>query len=136
MTFGISLKLLDRSFLMLSMLAFALCVVPAQRAQAQATATVSGTVRDSSGAILPDAGVVLHDTATNLDRATRTNSVGNYVIPQIQPGTYELRVSKQGFRSEVRSNVTLVVNQTATLDFSLPPGETRETVEVQASAPL
>jgi len=115
---------------------FVIAAIHPQPAVAQATATVSGSVRDSSGAVLPAANIVLHDMATNLDRTTSTNSVGNYVIPQIQPGTYELRVSKNGFRTEVRSNVTLVVNQTATVDFSLPPGETRETVQVQASAPL
>jgi hypothetical protein len=129
-------RVMNRCLVALSLAMFVIAAIDPQPAIAQATATVSGSVRDSSGAVLPAANIVLHDTATNLDRTTSTNSVGNYVIPQIQPGTYELRVSKNGFRTEVRSNVTLVVNQTATVDFSLPPGETRETVQVQASAPL
>lgn len=133
---AISGRVMSRWSMALCLGIFAIAEVCPQRADAQATATVSGSVRDSSGAVLPDANIVLHDTATNLDRTTSTNSIGYYVIPQIQPGTYELRVSKNGFRTEVRPNLTLVVNQTATLDFSLPPGETRETIQVQATAPL
>ena len=110
-------RIMNRCLVALSFAMFVIAAIHPQPAVAQATATVSGSVRDSSGAVLPAANIVLHDMATNLDRTTSTNSVGNYVIPQIQPGTYELRVSKNGFRTEVRSNVTLVVNQTATVDF-------------------
>src|ERR1700756_133803 len=132
----ISLNVLERPLLLMFLLALCVGTIHLETASAQATATVSGTVRDSSAAVVPDARIVLHDTATNLDRTTSTNSVGSYVIPQIQPGTYVLRVSKAGFRTEARPNVTLVVNQTATLDFTLTPGETRETIQVEASAPL
>ena len=132
----ISLNVLERPLLLMFLLALCVGTIHLETASAQATATVSGTVRDSSAAVVPDAHIVLHDTATNLDRTTSTNSVGSYVIPQIQPGTYVLRVSKAGFRTEARPNVTLVVNQTATLDFTLTPGETRETIQVEASAPL
>jgi outer membrane receptor protein involved in Fe transport len=123
----------------LSFLAFAFlltfaCLSFPPAAMAQATATVNGTVRDSTGAVIPDATVVLHSRDTNLDRTTTTNSVGTYVIPQIQPGEYAVRVSKTGFRTEVKTNVTLVVNQTATIDLALNAGSTQETVEVQASA--
>src|SRR5712691_2657446 len=91
-------------------------------AAAQATAAISGTVRDSSGAVLPDAGVVLHNTATNLDRTTTTNSVGYYVIPEVQPGAYDVRVSKQGFNSAAQANVQMLVNQPVTIDFALKVG--------------
>jgi len=101
---------------------------------AQATATINGTVRDSSGAVISEATVVLHSKETNLDRSTLTNSVGAYVIPQIHPGEYALRASKTGFRTELKSDFSLDVNQTATIDLTLSPGSTQETVEVQASA--
>jgi len=103
-------------------------------AQAQATATINGTVRDSTGAVVPEATVVLHSRETNLDRTVVTNSVGAYVIPQIHPGAYTVKVSKSGFRTEVKTNVNLDVNQTATIDIDLSAGSTQETVEVQATA--
>lgn len=136
MTSRIFLKPAGAAFWASLLLVVVFGMIGTQTAQGQATATVTGTVRDSTGAVVPDAKIILHDLATNLDRATSTNSVGNYVIPQVQPGTYEVRVTKEGFRGEVRSNVTLLVNQTAALDFSLNPGQTKETVQVEAMAPL
>jgi hypothetical protein len=103
------------------------------RANAQATGTINGTVRDSTGAVIPDATVVLHAKATNLDQTTTTNSVGAYVISQIHPGEYSLKVTKTGFRTEV-TNLSLNVNQTAAVDLVLTTGSTQETVEVQATS--
>src|ERR1700740_1417254 len=76
---------------------------PAQQAQA----AINGTVRDTSGAVVPDATIVLHNNGTNLDRTTTTNSVGAYALTEIQPGNYHLRVSKDGFRTSVQSSITL-----------------------------
>src|ERR1700739_23324 len=81
-------------------------------ARAQALASINGTVYDTSGGVVPDATVVLHSKATNLNRTTVTNGAGIYVIPDIQPGDYELKVSKEGFKSVLQPNITLVVNQT------------------------
>jgi outer membrane receptor protein involved in Fe transport len=102
--------------------------------RAQATATINGTVRDSSGAVVSGATVLLHSKGTNLDRSVTTNSAGIYVIPQIQPGDYSVKVSQSGFRTEIKSNITLDVNQTATLDLTLTPGSIQETVQVEAAA--
>ncbi|MGA8153007.1 MAG: TonB-dependent receptor [Terriglobales bacterium] len=121
-------------FLGLAFLAVFACLTSPPAALAQATATVNGTVRDSTGAVIPEATVVLHSSETNLDRKTVTNNVGTYVISQIQPGEYVVRASKSGFRTEVKTNVTLLVNQTATIDLALNTGSTQETVEVQATA--
>src|SRR5438045_4367168 len=79
-------RVMNQCLVALFLAMFVIAAIHPQAAVAQATATVSGSVRDSSGAVLPAANIVLHDTATNLDRTTSTNSVGNYVIPQIQPG--------------------------------------------------
>jgi outer membrane receptor protein involved in Fe transport len=102
-------------------------------AEAQATATINGTIRDSTGAVIPDATVVLHSKETNLDQTTNTNNVGAYVISQIHPGEYSVRVAKTGFRTGV-TNLSLNVNQTATVDLTLSAGSTNETVQVQATA--
>src|ERR1700757_1305334 len=92
--------------------------IHAQRAQA----TINGTVHDPSGAVIPDAPVLLHNNGTHLDRPATTNSVGAYVITDVQPGNYDLRVSKDGFTTSVESDINLVVNQTATFDFTLKTG--------------
>ena len=74
----------------------------------QATATINGTVRDSAGAVVTDATVLLHNRDTNLDRTAVTNSVGAYVMPDVQPGNYDLKVTKNGFGPIVRSGILLV----------------------------
>jgi Carboxypeptidase regulatory-like domain/TonB dependent receptor len=102
-------------------------------AHGQAGAAVNGTVRDASGGVIPDANVVLHNRSTNLDRNTVTNSAGFYVIPDIQPGEYDLTVSKGGFKTSQREDVTLDVNQTSTIDYTLDPGVVTQTVTVQAT---
>src|SRR5579864_4632992 len=102
-------------------------------AWAQATATVNGTVRDSAGAVVVGANVVLHNRDTNLDRPASTNNVGAYVMPDVQPGNYDLKVTKSGFGPTVKSGILLVVNQTATYDFALKAGSVNSVVEVQAN---
>jgi Carboxypeptidase regulatory-like domain/TonB-dependent Receptor Plug Domain len=103
-------------------------------ARGQASAAVNGTVYDMSGAVVPDAKVVLHSKATNLNRTTATNGSGVYVLPDVQPGDYDLRINKDGFRTVVQPNVTLVVNQTKTLDVTLVTGSVVDTVTVAAEA--
>src|SRR5258708_31064503 len=61
-----------------------------------------------------------------------TNSAGVYVIPDVQPGDYDLKITKDGFKAAVQSNVTLLVNQTATVDVALATGSVNETVVVAA----
>ena len=110
------------------------CVLLAGTARGQAIAAINGTVYDTSGGVVPDSNVVLHSKATNLNRTTTTNNSGIYVIPDIQPGDYDLRVTKQGFKSIVKSNITLVVNQTATFDITLAAGAVTESITVAAEA--
>jgi hypothetical protein len=98
----------------------------------QAVASIKGTVYDASGGVVPDATVDLHSKATNLDRTTSTNSAGIYVVPDVQPGDYDLKISKAGFKSAVQAHVTLVVNQTATLDITLAAGSVTDSVTVAA----
>jgi len=103
-------------------------------ARGQAGGAINGTVRDSSGGVIPDATVVLHNRSTNLDRNAATNSSGFYALTNIQPGEYNLTVSKDGFKTSQRTDVTIDVNQTATLDYTLDPGTVQQTVTVQATA--
>jgi hypothetical protein len=119
------------------MVVFATVLVGAfspSRAWGQATAAVNGTVRDSAGAVVTDATVVLHNRDTNLDRTATTNGVGAYVMPEVQPGNYDLKVRKSGFGQAVKSGITFVVNETATYDFTLKAGGVNEIVDVQANS--
>ena len=111
-----------------------LCGLLPETARGQAIASIKGTVYDTSGGFVPDATVVLHSKATNLDRTTSTNNTGIYVIPDVQPGEYDLKVSKQGFKSAIHTNLSLVVNQTATLDVTLATGSVTESITVAAEA--
>jgi outer membrane receptor protein involved in Fe transport len=100
---------------------------------AQATSAVNGTVRDAAGAVVTEASVMLHNRDTGVDRTAVTNGVGEYVMTNVQPGNYDLRVSKSGFAPALQSGIALVVNQTATFDFALKAGGMTEVVEVQAN---
>lgn len=135
MTRQVFSNLHERWIWMLTLILAAVVVfgLSASSAWAQATAAINGTVRDSGGAVITDATVVLHNQDTNLDRTTVTNGVGAYVMPNVQPGNYDLKVSKNGFGTSLNSGLILVVNQTATYDFMLKAGGVNEVVNVQAN---
>src|ERR1700693_5674321 len=69
----------------------------------------------------------------NLVRTATTNSVGAYVMPDVQPGNYDLKVTESGFGPIIKSGIILVVNQTATYDFALKAGAVNAVIEVQAN---
>ena len=100
------------------------------------TATILGTVRDSTGAVVPDATVTGRNTETGLTRTGQSGADGSYRFAALPVGTYEIRVEQAGFRAEVRSGVTLTVGQEAVLNFALQVGAIEQTVEVTGEAPL
>jgi outer membrane receptor protein involved in Fe transport len=109
-------------------------VVPAQIALSQSTsAAVNGTVRDTSGAVISGATTVLRNVDTGIQHTTTTGSVGVYSLGDIPPGNYAARASKDGFATQERTGLILQVNQTATLDFTLPVGPQKETLTVAAN---
>src|SRR5438309_982569 len=100
-------------------------------AWAQATAAINGTVRDTAGAVIVGATVVLHNRDTSLDRSAVTNGVGSYVMTNVLPGNYDLKVTMNGFGPAAKTSIELLVNQTGTYDFTLKAGAVNEVVEVQ-----
>lgn len=135
MTRQVSLKMRDRwGLLTLTVAAVLVAALFPLPAWGQATAAVNGTVRDSAGAVIPQATVVLHNRDTNLDRTAVSNDAGAYVMPDVQPGNYDLKVTKNGFGPTVKSGIILLVNQTATYDFALKAGSITQVVDVQANA--
>jgi hypothetical protein len=95
---------------------------------------ISGTVRDTSGAVIQNATIQIQNRDTGLVRDSATNSVGIYVLSQIPPGTYKITASAPGFSSSIQTGVALAVSQSTTVDFALTAGASSETVEVTASA--
>src|SRR5579862_9345983 len=101
---------------------------------AQATAQISGTVRDQSGAVLPGVEVTAIQTNTDIRRSTVTNETGSYVLPDLAIGPYRLEAALPGFRTYAQSGVVLQVNSAPVVNPVLEVGQVAEQVEVQANA--
>src|SRR4051812_36840419 len=89
---------------------------------AEVTASLSGTVRDASGAIVSGASVILKNADTNVARTTHSNADGTYLFTLVPIGNYSVAVEQKGFRRFVQSGITLQVNQNAKLDVGLQVG--------------
>ena len=103
---------------------------------AQATAQLSGTVRDESGAVLPGVTVTVTQTDTGAVRAVVTDGSGSYVIPNLPTGPYRLEVSLAGFRTYAQTGIVLQVAAAPVINTVLAVGSVEETVAVEAAAPL
>src|SRR5256885_10361941 len=97
--------------------------------------TITGLVTDSSGAVIPNAVVVATNTATGAKAQTVTSSTGNYVIPNLPVGPYEVGVAISGFKASSRSGINVSSNDNLRLDVTLEVGQTSERVNVSAEAP-
>ncbi len=103
---------------------------------AQTLGEITGQVMDESGAVVGGARITVTNVNTNAIREGVSNDAGVYTFPSLQPGVYNIRVEKSGFKAVTRPNVQLEVQQNARLDFSLPIGQVSESVEVSAQAAL
>ena len=101
-----------------------------------ASATLSGTVEDENGALIPNAAVTAINTGTALQRDTTTDERGHYVLPLLPPGTYIVRVQAQGFATVENSNVVLNVGDQKALQIQLKAGNISEMVKITGEAPL
>ena len=98
-------------------------------------ATLSGTVNDASGAVIAGAQVSVKNTATAISRDVSSDASGFYSVPNLAPGTYDIRVSAKGFATAINSSIALGVGAQQQLNFSLKVGEASQTVEVTGAAP-
>src|SRR5687767_7463386 len=103
---------------------------------AQATAQLSGTVRDESGLVLPGVTVTVTQTETGFTRTVVSDDTGTYVLANLPLGPYRLEVSLQGFRTYVQTGIVLQVGGTPTLNAALAVGSLEETISVEAAAPV
>ena len=99
---------------------------------AQGYGSISGTVTDSTGAVVPDAVVTATQTATGLVIKTTTGGEGNYVFPTVAPSVYNLSVTHSGFQSYTQKDLQLRADGTLTANIALKAGSTTETVTVNA----
>jgi hypothetical protein len=102
----------------------------------QVMASITGKVMDPSGAAVPEAKVTATDTERGTTWTTTTNSDGVYDLPRVPIGIYSIKVERTGFQSAQESNVTLVLNQVARLDFQLKVGDVSTSVNVTEAPPL
>src|SRR5215467_4463020 len=111
------------SYLLSILLSAALCCAQT------GSGNIQGTVKDSSGAVVPQAKVTLVHTATNRQYPSVTNGVGFYLVPGLELGTYELTVEFPGMETW-KGKLTLLAGQTADVETTLKPGSAATTVTV------
>ena len=121
-------------FFRFALLSLSLCPV-ALLAQDN-TATISGQVLDATGSAVPGARVKAHSPQTGLERATTTAETGNYTLPLLPLGAWEVTVEKDGFKKSVQTGITLQIDQRARVDFQLQVGTASESIQVTGEMPL
>jgi outer membrane receptor protein involved in Fe transport len=133
-----SLRVISKHHVLLILAYFVLAtfanesVVSAQRI----TASLVGTTRDSSSAVIPNATVMVTNTGTNVVAKVQTNGDGQFEFLSLPPGPYTVTVNSTGFKQLVRSGLVLDVDQTAHLDLVLEIGSATEKIEVTSAEPL
>jgi len=100
------------------------------------TASIVGTVKDPSGAVVPNAKVTVSNVATGESLTATTSGNGDYVFPYLRVGTYSVTVDAPNYKTAVRNGVTLDVQDRKQVDFQMTLGTSTEKVEVTTEAPL
>ncbi len=124
------------TFLLLSLVLLALCVLPYSASAQEVTATINGSITDPAGAVVSNANVVAKDLDRGTTWTTKTNAEGFYHLGRLPVGRYEVRVTAGGFRTAVQSPVELQLNQVVPVNIALVVGQGSETVVVTSEVPL
>ena len=99
----------------------------------QTSQGITGLVTDSTGAVIPKARVTVHNNGTGINKVVFTTSTGDWAVPFLDPGIYDVTAETNGFKTIVKTGITLLTGQTAAVNFALTPGSATETVTVNAS---
>ena len=102
----------------------------------QSTATLSGSVTDPSGAVVPNAQITVQGLATGVTRVVTSDSAGNYTVPSLQPGNYSLNVQVAGFATYKLPSIALGVDQSVTANVRLGLASAGEIIKVEAQASI
>ena len=125
---------LSGSFQLISLLAILLVSANVALGQAQSNAAdLQGTVKDTTGAVVPNATVTARNPANNVSRNVTSNDEGFYRIINIPPGDYEVTVEAPNFKKAVLTKVTVTVGQAADIDVVLEPGQITESVTISGT---
>src|SRR5947199_6486444 len=118
-------------------LIFAVIVLGTCLSAAQiSTATILGTVKDTSGALVPGVSITVKHTESGLTRSVVSGERGAYNVPLLPVGAYEITTTMPGFKQQVRTGINLVVGQEAVVELTLEVGANAEQVTVTGDAPL
>jgi len=98
--------------------------------------SITGTVSDPAGAVIALAPIEVRNAQTGALYAVTASETGNYTVPQLQPGTYEVTVTVAGFKKFIRQNIVVQVTQTVRVDAALEVGSATESVTVSSEASL
>lgn len=109
---------------------------PAQTFAQSGRGTIGGSVLDPSSAVVPGAKIIVTNIDTGQNREAVSVDNGTYVVPLLPVGNYKATCSREGFKTETRSGITLTADEKATVDFSLSIGQASQSVEVTAGAEL
>lgn len=120
--------------LAIQLLTLCLVLFAARGVWGQANAGVTGTVTDSTGAVVPDANVTVTNEGTSVSSKSTTSSSGTYSVTGLTPGSYTITVEKTGFKKAVNNHVNVEVTVTSTINVSLSNGVVTDTVQVEAES--
>src|SRR5213593_950388 len=129
---SIRLRSFERFATAIVLIALPTCLVFAQTS----AATILGVVKDTSGALIPGVSISVNHTETGQTRTAISSEVGDYNVPLLPVGAYELTTTMPGFKQEIRRGINLVVGQQAVINLTLEPGAPAEIVTVNEEAPL
>jgi len=125
-----------RILFQLLLLTIPLIVMGGTAALAQTTASIKGTVTDSSGSAVAGAKIIVKSQGLGIERTTQSNSSGDYEVPALPPGTYSVEVQMQGFSSEIAKSLTLQVSQNSVQNFGLKVASSDTVVIVESTQPI
>lgn len=97
---------------------------------------ITGVVTDPSGAVVPNTQISITNQGTGQTRTTSSDASGHYIVPQLAPGVYDIKVTAAGFGQQIQNGVQLEVNQSLTLDFKLTVASAAQTVQVTTAPPM
>src|SRR5437899_8180496 len=130
---GIRLRSFERFVTaIIVLIALPTCLVFAQTS----TATILGVVKDTTGALIPGVSITVKHTETGQTRTAISSGAGDYIVPLLPVGEYELSTTMPSFKQEVRRGINLVVGQAAVINLTLEVGAPEEKVVVTEEAPL
>src|SRR5881397_966601 len=129
---SIRLRSFERFATAIVLIALPTCLVFAQTS----AATILGVVKDTTGALIPGVSITVKHTETGLTRTAISSETGDYNVPLLPVGAYEISTAMPSFKQDVRRGIDLVVGQQAVINLTLEVGAPEEKVTVTEEAPL